>query len=74
MKCTDKSLDLLEGLYNMCFISLDALEAIPVSFTCAITPVIVTSLRCKAQNMSGIISIILPEAPPPWWRCHSDIW
>ena len=52
MKCTDKSLDLLEGLYNMCFISLDALEAIPVSFTCAVTPVIVTSLECQAQNMS----------------------
>ena len=40
----------------MCFISLDALEAIPVSFTRAVTPVIVTSLECQAQNMSRIIS------------------
>ena len=58
----------------MSFISLDALEAIPVSFTRAVTPVIVTSLEYKAENMSWIISILLPEAPPPWWRCHSDIW
>ena len=33
----------------MCFISLDALEAIPVSFTRAVTPVIVASLRYKAK-------------------------
>ena len=45
MKYTKKSINLLEGLDNMCFISLDALEAIPVSFTRAVTPVIVASLR-----------------------------
>ena len=38
-------IDLLVGLDNMRLISLDALEAIPVSFTRPVTPVIVTSLQ-----------------------------
>ena len=34
----------------MCLVSFDIFEAVPVCFTCSVTPVIVTSLRNKSKQ------------------------
>ena len=49
----------------MCLVSFDIFEAVPVCFTCSVTPVIVTSLRNKnKQFLSRIIKLCGPDLRP----------